>query len=107
MSATPLERHITLPWPHCWTQAQWDIAAWLARHGDRARVELTWNETALASQVTPEAMRAATAAGWEALRVRLGDGCRWHVAAGEPADPHRLRLWCAPADAGDTSAVTP
>lgn len=83
---------VDLPWPQGWDQMQWLAAAWLARHGERARIEVCWNEALLAQQVDARTFQALTTDFYRALQQRLQGGCEWRFEPQALDVGHRLRL---------------
>jgi hypothetical protein len=85
---------ILLPWPQSWERMQWEIAAWVAEHGDRSHVQVVWNETRLGTEVNAADFQAATTVFYQALQQRLGHECQWQFEKNGPAG-HRLVLGLA------------
>lgn len=83
---------VDLPWPQGWDQMQWLAAAWLARHGERALIEVCWNEALLAQQVDAGTFQALTTDFYRALKQRLQGGCEWRFEPQALDVGHRLRL---------------
>ncbi len=83
---------VDLPWPQAWDQIQWLAAAWLARHGERARIEVCWNESLLAQQVDAARFQALTTDFYRALQRRLQGACEWRFEPQSLDVGHRLRL---------------
>lgn len=81
---------VDLPWPQCWDQMQWLIAAWLARYGARACVQVCWNETLLSQQVDAAAFQAATTDFYRALQQRLDGACEWRLESNAASVSHRV-----------------
>lgn len=82
---------ILLPWPQSWERMQWEIAAWVAEHGDRSHVQVVWNETRLGTEVNAADFQAATTVFYQALQQRLGHEWQWQFEKNGPAG-HRLVL---------------
>lgn len=85
---------ILLPWPQSWERMQWEIAAWVAEHGDRSHVQVVWNETRLGTEVNAADFQAATTVFYQALQQRLGHEWQWQFEKNGPAG-HRLVLGLA------------
>jgi hypothetical protein len=73
---------------------QWEIAAWVAEHGDRSHVQVVWNETRLGTEVNAADFQAATTVFYQALQQRLGHEWQWQFEKNGPAG-HRLVLGLA------------
>ncbi|MFY7940156.1 MAG: hypothetical protein ACOVOX_04530 [Burkholderiaceae bacterium] len=89
MSPLKYPTDILLPWPQSWERMQWEIAAWVAEHGDRSRVQVVWNETRLGTEVNAADFQAATTVFYQALQQRLGHEWQWQFEKNGPAG-HRL-----------------
>ena len=83
---------VDLPWPYSWDQMQWQIAAWLARHDERATIEVCWNETLLAKQVDAALFQSVTTDFYRALQQRLNGACQWKFEQLGTSSGHRLIL---------------
>jgi len=92
MTSEAFSLDIALPWPQGWEQVQWEVAAWVAEHGDRARVQVVWNETRLYSEVDAAKFQAETTPFFQALKDRLGEGLRWQFDQLSASTQHRLVL---------------
>lgn len=91
MSPLKHSTDILLPWPQSWERMQWEIAAWVAEHGDRSHVQVVWNETRLGTEVNAADFQAATTVFYQALQQRLGHEWQWQFEKNGPAG-HRLVL---------------
>jgi hypothetical protein len=94
MSALQYPTDILLPWPQSWERMQWEIAAWVAEHGDRSCVQVVWNETRLSTEVSAADFQAATTAFYQAAQQRLGPEWQWQFEKNGSAG-HRLVLGLA------------
>jgi hypothetical protein len=83
---------VLLPWPLCWEQMAWEMAAWVAEHGEFAHVQVVWNEVRLNSEVAAAEFQSATTDFYKALHQRLGDGCLWQFEKQAELIGHRLIL---------------
>jgi hypothetical protein len=83
---------VLLPWPHGWDQMQWQIAAWVSEHPDRARVQVLWNENRLNTQIDVASFQTLTAEFHQALQERLGQRFEWQFEKREELTGHRLIL---------------
>lgn len=92
MMTVSYKTDVLLPWPQGWEQMQWELAAWLAEHGDRAHVQVVWNETRLNTQVDVAEFKTITTDFYRVLQHRLGDGCQWQFEKREQSTGHRLVL---------------
>lgn len=93
----PRTHTVDLPWPHGWDQMQWLIAAWVSRHGERASIQVCWNETLLTEQVDAATFQAATTDFYRVLQQRLGEACQWQFERQAARSGHRLVLsWVDP-----------
>jgi hypothetical protein len=91
MSALQYPTDILLPWPQSWESMQWQIAAWVAEHGDRSCVQVVWNETRLSTEVNAANFQAMTTAFYQAVQQRLGSQWQWQFEKNGLAG-HRLVL---------------
>jgi hypothetical protein len=92
MSTPKRTMEVLLPWPHAWDQMQWQIAAWVSEHQDRACVQILWNETRLSTQVDVGAFQTLTTDFYQALQQCLGQRLEWQFAKNGELTGHRLIL---------------
>lgn len=92
MSTPKRTMEVLLPWPHAWDQMQWQIAAWVSEHQDRACVQVLWNETRLNTQVDVAAFQNLTTDFYQALQERLGQRFEWRFEKHGEWTGHRLIL---------------
>ena len=92
MNGLQVSQAFSLPWPHCWTQVQWQISAWVAQYGASAIVEVIWNESLLEEQVDAASFQAATADYCKTLQHLLGAGYLWRFTSSNRLIPHQLVL---------------
>lgn len=86
------QMEVLLPWAQAWVQMQWEIAFWVAEQGDRARIQVVWNEERLSAEVDVAEFQATTTPFYKALQQRLADGCQWQFKKQEGSTGHRLVL---------------
>ena len=92
MNASQHKFEIALPWPQCWEKMQWDIAAWISQHDQRAQVHVIWNESVLKAQVSTLHFQEMTKDFLQALQKRLGKEFIWQFDSTEESSTHKLIL---------------
>jgi hypothetical protein len=92
MMTVVYKMNVLLPWPMCWEQMQWEMAAWVAEHGECAHVQVVWNEVRLNAEVAATEFQSITTDFNKALHQRLGDGCQWQFEKQGELIGHRLIL---------------
>jgi hypothetical protein len=92
MMTVVYKMNVLLSWPMCWEQMQWEMAAWVAEHGECAHVQVVWNEVRLNAEVTATEFQSITTDFYKALHQLLGDGCQWQFEKQGESIGHRLIL---------------
>ncbi len=92
MTTSIYQTDVDLPWPLAWEMMQWEMAAWVAEYGDRALVQVIWNERILAAQVEAAEFQTITTDFYRTLQHRLGHACQWRFEKQEESTGHRLIL---------------
>jgi hypothetical protein len=92
MSTTTRTLDIQTPWPYCWAHISWEIAAWIARHGERAHVQLIWNESRLDAQVQAQDFIHETKPFHDEAKKLLDTHLDWQYQQAASEQGHQLCL---------------
>jgi hypothetical protein len=94
---THIAKNYAQPWPLCWQLMQWDLVLWASLAKNNTRINVTWSEAALRSQIAPIDFQQSIQELKQTLTQQLGKRLNWRIDTQTLSAAHVIEVFTASA----------
>ena len=94
---THIAKNYAQPWPLCWQLMQWDLVLWASLAKNNTRINVTWSEAALRSQIPPIDFQQSIQELKQTLTQQLGKRLNWRIDTQTLSAAHVIEVFTASA----------